>query len=48
MKSGRSGSVKSRKLGLSCKGNKCSDAGNRGLGVLPTYETSPLNMATDL
>ncbi len=28
-------------LGLSCKANKCSDAGTGDLGVLTTHETSP-------
>ncbi len=41
MKSERFGALKPGTLGLSCKANKCSDAGTRNLGVLPTRETSP-------
>ncbi len=36
VKSGRSGARKQGKLGLSCKANKCSDAGTGDPGVLPT------------
>ncbi len=36
----RSGALKRERLGLSCKANKCSDAGTGDLGVLPTHETS--------
>ncbi len=32
---------RANKLGLSCKANKCSDAGAGDLGVLPAQETSP-------
>ncbi len=41
MKGGRSGVLKPDRLGLSCKVNKCSDAGTGNLGVLTTHETSP-------
>ncbi len=41
VKSGRSGIRKPDKLGLSCKSNKCSDAGAKDLDVLPTHEPSP-------
>ncbi len=40
MKSGCSGALKSDRLGLSCKANKCSNAGTGDLGVLTTHETS--------
>ncbi len=40
MKSERSGALKPDRLGLSCKVNKCSDAGTGDLGVLTTQETS--------
>ncbi len=43
LKSGRSSAVKSDRLGLSCKANKCSGAGTRDLGVLTTHETSCQN-----
>ncbi len=39
VKSGRSGTLKLGKLGLSCKANKCGDAGTGDLGVLTTHET---------
>ncbi len=39
MKSGHSGTLKPGKLGLSCKNNKCGDAGAGDLGVLTTHET---------
>ncbi len=42
MKSGRSGALKLRKLGLSCKANKCSHTGTGDLGVLTTHEPSPI------
>ncbi len=41
MKSGRSGALKPGRLGLSCKANKCSDAGTGDLGMLTTHETAP-------
>ncbi len=41
VKSGHSGAFKPDKLGLSCKANKCSDAGTGDLGVLLTHEISP-------
>ncbi len=48
VKSGSSGPHKPGKLGLSYKTNKCSDAGTGDLGVLPTHETSPIELATSL
>ncbi len=46
VKSGRPGALKLDKLDLSCKANKCSDAGAVDLGVLPTkhQHVSPLVM----
>ncbi len=41
VKSGRSGAHKLDMLGLSCKANKCSDAGTGDLGVLTIHEASP-------
>ncbi len=41
VKNGRSGAIKPDRLDLSCKANKCSDAGTGDLGVLTTHETSP-------
>ncbi len=41
VKSGCSGALKPVKLGLSCKDNKCCDAGTGDLNVLPTHDTSP-------
>ncbi len=46
MKSGRSGAHRPGKLGLSCKANKCSDAGTGDFGVLPAREISPMKMGT--
>ncbi len=40
VKSGNSGALKSDRLGVNCKANKCSDAGTGDLGVLTTCETS--------
>ncbi len=48
MKSGRSGALKSGKLGLSCKANTCSDARIGEFGVLPTHETSLKMYSTQL
>ncbi len=45
VKSGRSGALKPGKLGLGCEANKCSDAGTGDLGVLPTHETSSMQMS---
>ncbi len=39
VKSGRPGTRKLDRLGLSYKANKCSDAGAGDLSVLPTHET---------
>ncbi len=39
--SGRPGAHKPDKIGLSCKANKCSDAGTGDLGVLSIREISP-------
>ncbi len=39
VKSGYSGDLKPDRLGLSCKTNKCSDAGTGDLGVLTTHGT---------
>ncbi len=39
MKSGRTGAREPGRLNLSCKGNKCSDAGTGDPVVLPTHET---------
>ncbi len=44
MRSLRSGALKTGKLGVSCKVNKCSDAGAVDLGVLPNHETSLMKM----
>ncbi len=41
VKSGCSGALKPDMLGLSCKANKCSDAGTGDLGALTTHVTSP-------
>ncbi len=41
MKSGCSGALKPDWLSLSCKANKCSDAGTGDPGVLTTHKTSP-------
>ncbi len=41
MKSGRSGALKPDRLDMSCKVNKCRDAGAGDTDVLPTRETSP-------
>ncbi len=41
VKSGRSDAHTPDKLGMSCKANKCSDAGTRHIGVLRAHETSP-------
>ncbi len=46
MKSGRSGTLKPDRLGLSCKANKCSGAGVDDLGVLTTQETSSMDITT--
>ncbi len=46
MKSGRSGALKSRKLGLNYKAKKYSGAGTGGLGVLTTDETSATQTST--
>ncbi len=45
MKSPRSGAIKPGELGLSCKANKCNDAGTGDLGVLPTHETPLMEMS---
>ncbi len=42
--SGRSDALKPDKLGLSCKANKYSEAGNGELGLLPTHEPSVMKM----
>ncbi len=44
MKSRRSDTLKSGRLGLGCKANKCSDAGNGDVGVLPTNESSLMQL----
>ncbi len=44
MKSGWSGALKPDRLGLSCKPNKCSETGTGDLGVLPTHETSSIQI----
>ncbi len=44
MKSGRSGALKTDKLGLSCKANKCSDAGTGDFDVLTIHETSSMEI----
>ncbi len=36
---GRSGTLKSSKVGMSGKANKCSDVGTGDLGMLTTHET---------
>ncbi len=41
MKSRRSSALKSDRIGLSNKANKCSNAGTGDLGVLTIHETSP-------
>ncbi len=41
VKSGCSGSLKPDRFGLSCKANKCSDAGTGDLGVLTIHKISP-------
>ncbi len=46
MKSGCSSTLKPDTLGLSCKSNKCSDPGAGDLSVLPTHETSLMEMTT--
>ncbi len=48
MKSLHSGALKRERLGLSCKANKCSDAGTGGLGVLLIYETSLMEVLNEL
>ncbi len=39
--SGRSDALKPACLGLSCKANKCNDAGTGDLGVLKTHNKTP-------
>ncbi len=46
VKSGSSGAHKLDKLGLSYEARSCRGAGTGDLGVLPTHETSHMNMAT--
>ncbi len=41
MRNENSGVLKSGRLCLSYKANKCSDAGTRDLGVLTTHGTTP-------
>ncbi len=41
VKSGYSSALKLDRFDLTCKANKCSDAGTRDLRVLITNETSP-------
>ncbi len=41
MKNGCFSALKPERLGLSCKANKCRDAGIGDLGVLTTHEASP-------
>ncbi len=41
VESGHYNAHRPSKLGLSCKANKCSDAGTGDLGVLTANETSP-------